>query len=178
MKQLYSLFFLTVVIGISAAPQSEASTTPTTAPLLIELHDQFDALQKLSFPSTKITLLTIADKKGSEQINGWINPLKQRFGKNIDIRGIADVSSVPRLLREMVRKKFQKVHTYPVMLDWSGDVVKSFTYLPGEANILALDKRGQIIKRISGKADEKSLQNLFAAIARALVNRSEKPSTP
>ena len=105
------------------------------------------------FPATNVTLLTIADKKGSEQINGWITPLKQRFGKRVDIRGLADVSTVPRLLRGMLRTKFQKSQTYPVMMDWSGEVVKAFTYVPDKANVLVLDGRGHILKRVSGEAN-------------------------
>jgi hypothetical protein len=150
------------------------SNIPTNAPRLIELRDQFDAPQKISFPATNITLLAIADKKGSEQVNGWIALVKQRFGKQIDIRGLADVSSVPRFLREMVRKKFQKVHTHPVMMDWSGEAVKAFTYVPGVANILVLSKRGQILKRMTGEANDKAFQDLCAAID---LGRAEQAET-
>jgi hypothetical protein len=173
MKQFLSLLFVTVAIGVSAAPQSESSIIPTNAPSSVELHDQFDAPQKLSFPATKVTLLTIADRKGSEQIAGWVAPLQLRFGTQIDIRGLADVSKVPRPLRVMVRLRFQKLLTYPVMLDWSGEAVNAFTYVPDKANVLLLDKRGRILERISGKACEKSVQDLCAAIDRTLANRSD-----
>jgi hypothetical protein len=176
MKQLVSLLLVTVATGVCAAPNSEPPSTPTNAPSSIELHDQFDAPQTLSFPATNVTLLTIADKKGSEQVAGWVAPLKQRFGKRIDIRGLADVSAVPRLLRGMVRKKFQRLQTYPVMLDWSGAAVKAFTYVPDKANVLVLDGHGQILKRISGEANPKAVQDLCAAIDRALINRADKLS--
>ena len=176
MKQIVSLLFVTLTIGVSAAPNSEPSFTPTNAPSWIELHDQFDAPQTLSFPTTNVTLLTIADKKGSEQIAGWVTPLKQRFGKRIDIRGLADVSTVPRPLRGIVRRKFQRLQTYPVMLDWSGDVVKAFTYVPDNANVLVLDAHGQILKRISGQANPKTVQDLCSAIDLALVKRPDKLS--
>ena len=177
MKQLVSLLLVTLAIGVSAAPNSEPSFTPTNAPSSIELHDQFDAPQTLSFPTTNVTLLTIADKKGSEQIAGWVTPLKQRFGKRIDIRGLADVSTVPRPFRGMVRKNFQRLQTHPVMLDWSGEVVKAFTYMPDNANVLVLDARGQILKRISGEVNPKAVQDLCAAIDRALVNRAHTLAT-
>jgi hypothetical protein len=176
MKLIVSLLLLTLATGVSAAPHSEPSISPTNAPQSIELHDQFDAPQTLSFPATNVTLLTIADKKGSEQIAGWITPLKQRFGKRIEIRGLADVSTVPRLLRGMIRKKFQRLQSYPIMLDWSGEAVKAFTYVPDQANVLVLDARGQILKRISGEANPKAVQDLCAAIDRALVNRADKLS--
>ena len=65
MKHIVSLLLLTLATGVSGAPNSEPSSTPTNAPSSIELHDQFDAPQTLSFPATNVTLLTIADKKGS-----------------------------------------------------------------------------------------------------------------
>ena len=178
MKQLVSLLLVTLATGASAATNSEPSIAPTKAPSSIELHDQFDAPQRLSFPGTNVTLLTIADKKGSEQVAGWVAPLKQRFGKRIDIRGLADVSTVPRPFRGMVRKKFQRLQTYPFMLDWSGEAVKAFTYVPDKANLLVLDGRGQILKRISGEANPKSVQDLCATIDRALINRTDKLSAP
>jgi len=178
MKHIVSLLILTLAGGVSAAPNAEPSFAPANAPPSIELHDQFDAPQTLSFPATNVTLLTIADKKGSEQVAGWIAPLKQRFGKRIDIRGLADVSTVPRPFRGMVRKKFQKLQTYPVMLDWSGEAVKAFTYVPDKANVLLVDGRGLILERISGEANPKAVQDLCAAIDRALVNRAEKPFAP
>ena len=177
MKQIVSLLLLTLAAGVSAAPNSEPSSTPTNAPSSIELHDQFDAPQTLSFPATNVTLLTIADKKGSEQIAGCVAPLKQRFGKRIDIRGLADVSTVPRPLRGMIRMKFQKFQSYPVMMDWSGKAVKAFTYVPNEANVLVLDGQGQILKRISGEANPNAVQDLCAAIDRALVNRAHTLAT-
>ena len=177
MKQIVSLLLLTLATGVSAAPKAEPSITPTNAPSSIALHDQFDAPQTLSFPATNVTLLTIADKKGSEQIAGWVAPLKQRFGKRIDIRGLADVSTVPRPLRGMIRMKFQKIQTYSVMMDWSGETVKAFTYVPDKANVLVLDGRGQILKRLSGAANPQAVQDLCAAIDRALVNRAHTLAT-
>ena len=177
MKQILLLLLVTLATGVGAAPKGESSIIPTNAPLSIEMHDQFGAPQKLSFPATNVTLLTIADKKGSEQIASWVTPLKQRFGKRIDIRGLADVSTVPRSLRGIVRRKFQRLQTYPVMLDWSGEAVKAFTYVPDKANVLVLDGRGQILKRLSGEANPEAVQDLCAAIDRALVNRAHTLAT-
>jgi hypothetical protein len=122
-------------------------------------------------------LLTIADKTGSEQVNGWIAPLKQRFGKRIDIRGLADVSTVPRPLRGTIWMGFQKFQTYPVMMDWSGEAVKAFTYVPAQANVLLLDARGQILNRVGGEANPKALEDLCVAVDRALVDRAHTPAT-
>ncbi len=173
MKQLLSLLWVTVAVGVGAASGTESPVVPTKAPPVIELRDQFDVLQRLSFPGTNLTLLTIADKKGSDQIAGWVRPIRERFGHQIDIRGIADVSAVPRPLRAMVRGKFQKLQTFPVMLDWSGDVVKAFTYVPDKANVLVLDGSGQILRRTSGEATREAVQSLCAEMEHVLVERAE-----
>ncbi len=178
MKPLLLPLLLTLTTVASGEPSAKSPLLPSRAPALIQLRDQFDAPQTLSFPATNIIVLTIADKKGSEQIDAWVAAIKKQFGQRIEIRGIADVSSVPRWLREMVRKRFQKVQTHPVMMDWSGETVKAITYVPGVANVLVLDKRGQILKRLIGAANDKSIQDLRAAIDLALSGPVEKSAGP
>jgi hypothetical protein len=91
MKLIYSIILVVMVQGASAASIPESAIIPNHAPAMLVLHDQFDTPQTLAFPTTSITLLTIADRTGSAQLAGWIAPVKQRFGERIDIRGIADV---------------------------------------------------------------------------------------
>jgi hypothetical protein len=174
MKQIFAILLLTGVLIANAAPPVEPAKVPTRVPAIIELNDQFDAPQKISFPTTNITLLTIADRSGSDQIAGWVTPVKKQFDKRVDIRGIADMSSVPGPLRGFIRKKFQKAQTYPVMMDWVGATVKAITYVPEKANVLVLDGRGKILLRISGAADEKQIKELCEVIEHALAER-DKP---
>src|ERR1700683_1192160 len=100
---LRALLLLTTVFIASGAP---TNSVPVLASF--ELRDQYDNPHNISFPATNVTLMTVADRKGSEQIDGWIAPVKERYGERIAIEGIADVSTVPRLLRSMVRKQFKK----------------------------------------------------------------------
>jgi hypothetical protein len=57
--------------------------------------------------------MTVADRKGSEQLEPWITKLSHRYGKQIDIDGVADVSMVPGPLREVIREMFRKRLAYP-----------------------------------------------------------------
>ncbi len=164
-------FLASLLFGFALAACAAPGVIPTNAPARIELNDQFEVPQTLSFPTTNLTLLTIADHKGSEQIAGWIAPVKQRYGTGVDIRGIADVSPVPRLLRGMIRRQFQKAQSYPVMLDWSGDVVKAFTYVPDKVNVLVIDGGGRIVIRLTGEVNATSLQELYDVLDRALASR-------
>ena len=103
-----NVFLLSLVAACLAVTcqcgASEASKPPAQAPTSIELHDQYDLPQRLAFPSTNIVVLTIADRKGSEQIDGWVTALKSRCAGRFDIRGLADVGGVPGWLRGKVLK--------------------------------------------------------------------------
>lgn len=142
---------------------------PTNAPARIELRDQFEVLRVLVFPTTNLTLLTIADKEGSAQLAAWVTPLKERFPNGLVIEGIADVSAVPRPLRGMVRRQFKKAQSHSVMLDWSGQTTKQFAIAPNQANVLLVDRNGSILKRLAGKATDAAIKELCETIEQNLT---------
>ncbi len=152
-----------VALGVQAG-------TPTNAPACIELPDQFEQPQKLSFPNTNITVLTLADRKGSEQIAGWVEPVAKRFGTRVAVRGIADVSAVPRLLRGTVRSAFRKEQSYPVMMDWSGKEVAKFAPKENVTTVLLIDGRGKILRRYEGVARQAEVEELCKLIQELLPN--------
>jgi hypothetical protein len=161
---LRAFLLLTTVFTANAEP---TNSVPVLASF--ELRDQYDNLHTISFPATNVTLMTVADRKGSEQIDGWIAPVKERYGDRIAIEGIADVSTVPRLLRSMVRKQFKKGRAYPVMLDWDGPVARSFNYQKDEANFFVIDRQGHITGCFSGATNDVALKSLFASIDLAIA---------
>ena len=165
------LFLMAMVCLIAFGIQAG---TFTNAPACIELPDQFEKPQKLSFPNTNITLLTLADRKGSEQIAGWVAPVAQRFGKQVDVRGIADVSAVPRLLRGTVRSAFRKEQAHPVMLDWSGKEVAKFAPKENVTTVLLIDGQGKILRRYEGEAKKVELDELCKVIQEMLPQPETK----
>ena len=164
---LSSLIVARIVAGENISPL-------TNAPARIELRDQFDQMRTFVFPATNLTLLTIADKAGSEQIAAWVAPIKRRFGDAVAIEGIADVSAVPSPLRGLVRRKFQKAQPHSVMLDWSGDTIKAFAVLPDRANVFVLDHEGKILKRLTGKATDQTIEEVSAALEQALAEARKR----
>ena len=166
MKTFIALFLLTLLTGFVAAAAPQAM--PTNAPTRIELRDQYDAPQTLAFPTTNIIVLTIADKRGAEEIAGWVSVLKLRYAGRIEIRGLADVGGVPGFLQGKIRKKFQASHTYPVMLDWSGNVCAQFGYEKNVANILILGRDGTILGRSTGPATEQAIQDFDSLLEKHL----------
>lgn len=134
-----------------------------------ELTDQDQRTRTYRFPKSKVTVMTIADHKGSDQLAPWIERVYQRYEKRIDIDGVADVSMIPRPFHGMFRAAFRKQLTYSVMLDWGGSVVKQFAYEKGVANIYVIDRSGTIVKRLKGAVNDDAARDLFRAVDRALA---------
>ncbi len=138
------------------------------------LSDQDAKTRSYQFPKAKVTVMTVADHKGSDQLAPWIQSLHDRYGKRIDIDGVADVSMIPRPFHGMFREAFRKRLTYSVMLDWGGAVVKEFGYTKGVANIYVIDRHGRIVKQATGPCDDDAARELFTTIDRAVSNPSPK----
>ncbi len=137
--------------------------TETRAPEF-ELKDQHDKATSYSFPKKNITVLTFGDRKGSEQIEGWVRPLWDRYQNKIDQQGVAVLSSVPFFARGFVRGIFKSKVKYSVLLDWKGDVSKAYGYKSGSANVFVIDRDGRIVLKIIGAANQNELNRLFATI--------------
>jgi hypothetical protein len=163
------LLFLLVAAFSLAASRAEESKPEPQIPKRIELSDQHDTKHIVSFPTTNVIFLTIADRKGSDQIAGWITALKARPEMPVDICGLADVGGVPGFLRGRIRKRFQETILHPVMMDWSGKVCAQFKYVPDQANIFIIDRNGSLAGHFHGKAGEANLKEAFLALDKALA---------
>ena len=159
---------------LAAAGLGVAAAAPLKQLGDFELADQNSVVRTYSFPKLKVTAMTVADRKGSEQLEPWIQKLYDRYGESIDIDGVADVSMIPGPLRGVVREVFRKRLTHPVMLDWSGTVVKRFGYRPGLANVYAIDRRGRIIEHLAGPWNPTAEREIFQAIDRAMIDSPAK----
>lgn len=160
------------IASLTAGVQSEADsgkdpvqeTAPSAPVPVIELSDQFEVPHTLRFPHTNVVVLTLADHKGSKQVEGWVRPLKERFPQQLTLAGVADVSKVPAWLRGRVRAGFREQMPYPVMLDWKGTVCRHFAYERGDVNVLLLDRSGALRLRLTGPATAEALARLTQAI--------------
>lgn len=177
MKFLRDSFVIVfALVGPLDRPAAAAPPPPTNAPGAIELHDQYNIPQKLSFPTTNVTVLTIADKKGSEQIGDWVAELKNRFAGRITLSGIAEVGGVPGLMQGIVRKKFRKLHSYPVMMDWSGKICAQLRSQKDVANVLVLGRDGVVLGRFSGAADRTNVAAVCVLLDKILSTPSQLDS--
>lgn len=150
--------------GRGAAPSTNAA--PARIPSFT-LDDQHGRTHEYRFPKTNLSLVAVADRKGSAQIEGWVRPVKARYGVKLDIDGVADVSAVPGPLRGVVTRRFKQELAYPVMLDWTGAVCERFAYVRGQVGVVLLDRQGRVLARWEGAATDAALRALYEAVDRA-----------
>ncbi len=129
-----------------------------------ELKDQYNKNSALKFPRQKATVLVFGDREGSRQIESWVRPLVEKYQTDIDIQGIAELSAVPGLAQGAVRRIMKNQVKYSVMLDWNGDVSKSYGYQKGKANLFVIDKNGNIVAKATGAANKADLETIFRDI--------------
>lgn len=158
MKSLAACLVLTLTLMITAAP------VPGRQIIDFELTDQYGREHRYHFPKPNLSLLTVADSKGSAQVESWAKPVRGRYGAKVDIDGVAEMSAVPGFLRGMVAGQFKKQQQYPVMLDWTGKVSRYLGCPKGQAGILLIDRDGRLLREWQGRATDALLSELFAAI--------------
>ena len=154
-----------VALSTAMFPVSSQSETQLKA---FELADQSNRSRSYAFPRDKVTVMTVADYRGSAQLTPWIQRLHDRYGDQIAIDGIADVSMIPKPFQALFRREFRKRLRYPVMLDWEGAVLEQFDYEKGVANVYVVDRRGAIRMRIAGAVSDGAIRRLFQEIDRNL----------
>ena len=153
------LSLLTVASAIAATPQR-------ATPIEFTLTDQDGQTRVVDYPRAKVSVFVVADQKGSAEIAGWIAPLYERYGKGIEISGIAALPGIPPMFHGLFRREFKKRLTYPVMLDWSGDVARSFGYEKQRAELFVIGKDGRVALRLTGAANDRALSEVFDAVDR------------
>ena len=168
MKYLYLILVVlqAFCVALKAAPTLKISD--------FELSDQAFKTRNYHFPKNKITVMTVADHKGSAQLADWIEQIYKRYGTTIDIDGLADVSMIAKPFHGMFRTAFRKLLKYSVMLDWEGTVIQQFAYEKSVANVYLINKQGHIIERMAGPYSPGAANGLFKKIDRELALSSSR----
>lgn len=134
-----------------------------------ELKDQYNQVNSYRFPKSKPTILVFGDRRGSDQIEGWVRPIWDRYQDRVDQKGVAVLSAVPAFMRGIIRSMFKSKVKYPVLLDWTGEVARAYTYQSGQANLILIDQQGVILLRLTGPVTREGLQELYARIDRLIT---------
>ena len=145
--------------GLAAGADEPTRLSP------FELTDQFGTTNRVEFPRSRPLLLLIGDRRGSEEVDAWIEPLKQRWSNLADLAGIADVSAAPRFVRGRIVEGIRRQRPRPLMLDFEGQVTAPLHCTAKTANLLVVARDGRLLVRFTGKPDDTKLAAVGAALA-------------
>jgi len=171
---LYTILSLFSVQLVCAAEQDSGASTNLVKVQDFVLSNQYKERVPQSFPRKMISIFALADRKGSDQLEGWITPFYKRYEDRVDICGVANMKGLPKMLRPMLRGIFKKSIEYPVMMDWTGSVCEALNYQAGVADIFVVDPNGAVIHRISGEATEEKMQVCYAVIDRLIKENDDE----
>ena len=151
------VFWVACIAGLGFLPGflpiPTIAAPPNTAPIRLEsfeLTDQFGHRHAVRFPTLRPMLLVIGDRRGSEEIDPWIAPLKQRWGSSADLLGIADVRAVPRFLKSRITEAIRRARPQPLLLDFEGVVTEKLPCKSKAANVFAVGTDGRILAHVHG----------------------------
>ena len=152
-------FALAAQLVRAGEPESEPGSVPSFV-----LTDQFNEEHEVAFPRNRPTILAVADRRGSSQLEGWLEPLAERYEEQVHIDGVADVRGVPRPFRWGVRQLFRQGSPAPILLDWEDTVCSALDYEKGAANLLVLAPEGRIVCRAHGEATDEAMAAVKEAV--------------
>ena len=138
------------------------------------LEDQHRDEHDYRFPRERVTVLLVADRKGSDGLEKWVRPLYERYELDIDLRGIAELSEAPRIFRGLIRLGFRQVLEYPVLMDWEGEVCEALNY-PGEIpRVVVAAPDGEIALKVDGEAEPERIARVMRSVDALLETQREE----
>jgi predicted transcriptional regulator len=129
----------------------------------VTLQDQYEKTVSLRQYGGHIVVLLASDKEGKAQNAAWIKAISGKYAGQVAVQGMADVSNVPFFLKNKIRNDLKKDEG-SIILDWNGEVFRSYGFAKGRSNIVLIDSRGVIRHRSSGAAAPGAVQELFRKI--------------
>jgi len=152
------------IVPLTAASAENAIGEKATA---FTLQDQDDKTVSLKQYEGIAVILIASDKEGKVQNAAWTKAIRDKYADRVAIQGIADVSSVPFFLKGKIRSDFKK-DAESILLDWNGEVFKTYGLTKGVSNVILIDKAGMIRHRASGNATPEAVQELSKKIDSSL----------
>jgi hypothetical protein len=161
-----------VVFFLSLMPFSPLQAAPEPAKVVprIELSDQHDKPHRVTFPAAKVTVLSLADRHGREQVAAWVPGLKP-FQSQITVHRFADASGTPALMKSMIRRRIRNAYDPrdTILIDWTGAICRKIGCRPGVVNLVIVSRDGTVLHRTSGPATEENRARFSAALKQAIA---------
>ena len=142
-----------------------------------ELKDQFNHVRTEKELQNKLVILVGSDHEGSKYNDAWGKAIHDSLaGKGaqnqVEFLPVADLRGVPFFMKGFVKGKFPKEPARWILMDWKGQFVQAYNFVPAECNIIVFDGNGQIVHQTSVR--ELNLPQLRKILERIFVNLPEE----
>ena len=135
------------------------------------LEDQHSIKHEIRFPRPRPLYLVAASRGGTGNIAGWVKPVVDAYGEQVDIFGLAAVQSVPTPLRWAVRSLIRDGTSCPVLMDWAGNCIPKLCAPSLSTSIFVVQSDGQILLNLEGPATPCGLASVKSELDRALQTK-------
>ena len=162
------------------AEATVAEQDPETTLIPFEINDQFDRPHTEKDFQDRSVLVLCGDRKGSQFQGQWMSALRDSlrsfgFSDSIALVEAADLRGVPFFVKGSVKRKFPKQDAAWVLLDWKGQLAKSYGFQKDKCNIVLFDHSGMLtyktaVEELSMPVLEEILDHVAAA-ARTTASR-------
>lgn len=138
------------------------------------IEDQFDVVHQRSDYAGKIVIVFGSDRDGSSYNDDWAEPIADSLKasglfEQVGFIGLADLGSVPYLMRSFVRSMMPAdKNQHPILLDWQGKFSKAYNFRESHSNMIIFD---QAFNKLTQKALKKVQQDTLLEIIRIIVDQ-------
>jgi len=147
------------------------------------LTDQFGRVHAAAEYRGEVVVVVGSDRAGSGYVPQWIAAVRDALADepgwpHVRTIGVADVRGVPALFRPMVGLLLQRTAERGVLLDWEGVFARAYDFVPGECNVIVVDREGRLVLQLSGQEVERVRAGLLVQRLRALLRGEGGPLRP
>jgi hypothetical protein len=146
------------------------------------LKDAKDKAYKLTDFENRILVILGSDKTGDEENEVWGGKLAEKYSDQIAIVGLADLRGVPFFWKGRVKSSFRNrrdtpsaKYGVPILLDWKGDVPKSYGFKPEVSNQVVIDAEGVVRYIAHGKCTDEAFEKMCEILNALLKDEAKNP---
>jgi len=156
------------------------------ASLEFRLIDQFGEEQTQDDVAGQVTILIGGNRKASEHSRDWALAIQSFLETRTDqveeiaVLSVADLRGIPRMLEPAVATQLGKKYERSVLMDWDGQITGEYEFAPRMANVVVIDKEGEVVHQLSGKQPQAAqLGELARALSKLTTSlKQECPCSP
>lgn len=168
----FGIYLLGIVILACPTYASKEEAPPTVGHIAPEftLKDADDQILSSKKLRGKIVFLILGNRKIRKEDDKWAAAFQKDYGDREGIVAyiIADMRSVPGFVPKGFIKRQLKKNKPPVtlLLDWKGEVHKTFHTVKKKPNLYLIGPNGSIVFHAKSDFDEKTYEKLKTAISK------------